>query len=800
MLERLRQAPLQRDLGRYRRRTRQIDAFEESLTGLSLPEVAGRMGSASLVEGFALVREVARRQLGLRPFEEQMIAGLALHEGKLVEMQTGEGKTLAAVAPACMRAREGRGVHVLTFNDYLARRDAAWMRPVYESFGLSVGVIQEGMQPAERRAAYAADVTYATAKEAGFDYLRESLAMRIGDRVLRPPHFAIVDEADSILIDEARVPLVIAGSRDERVFVDRRLCSIVAQLERERHYVTDDHERNVNLTDEGLALLEERLDCGDLLQAENLELLTQINCALHARFLLHRDIDYIVRNGAIELVDDFTGRVVPDRQLPDGLQAAVASKEGVARGKEGQILGQITLQHFLARYPRLCGMTATAGSAAEELHEFYGLRTVIIPPHCPPVRVDLPDLVFTHTQAKRERLVDEILRLHATEQPVLVGTASVEESECVAEMLRRRAVDCRVLNAVRDEFEAEIVADAGAAGAVTISTNMAGRGTDIRLGGRDERDRDRVVALGGLFVIGTNRHESRRIDFQLRGRAARQGDPGTTRFFISLEDPLIARYGVQKLIPQAFLPEPSSEPIDHPVIRREIDRAQRIVEGENLEVRRTLTRYAEMMEQQRAPLQDWRSEVLAQPAAVDSDLQDIERLLTLGQIDRGWREHLAYAADLREGIHLLSVMRLDPLAEFQKKIIDAWDDRRVTIDRRIAADAKDSCRNADGLLDPMSTWTYLVNDEPFRNQIYEGLGGTAMGLGIVFNFPIVFAWWLYRRRQLRLERQHSLEAVAVDDKAQVSLEENDDDRHRQTGRLEEDVEHQDLDDDRRQQE
>src|SRR5215831_10392553 len=551
--------------------------------GASLRERSRRGASSDelLVDVFALAREAAARTLGMRPFDVQVMAGVALSRGKLVEMQTGEGKTLAAVAPACLNACAGRGVHVLTFNDYLARRDAAWMGPVYRFLGLSVGAVQEGMSVDARRAAYAADITYATAKEAGFDFLRDGLCRTPDELVHRPFNFAIVDEADSILIDEARVPLVIAGERPGSQTSLYRTAELIAALARGEDWETDENDRNISLTDRGVDRVESELGCGDLYSAENYLLLVEINQALHARALLHRDVDYIVRDGRIELVDEFTGRVMDDRRWPDGLQAALEAKENLPIRPGGRILGSITLQHFLKHYPGLSGMTATAQPAAEELEGFYGLKVVPIPPNRPCVREDLPDVIFTHKDAKHRSLIAEISRANATGRPVLVGTSSVEESESLARKLSQAGVACRVLNAKNDEAEAEIIAEAGAVGAVTISTNMAGRGTDIRLGGAREEERERVVVLGGLYVIGTNRHESRRIDDQLRGRAGRQGDPGTSRFFISLEDDLIQRYGVVSLIPASHRPVRQPGPITDPVVSREIARAQRIVEGQN---------------------------------------------------------------------------------------------------------------------------------------------------------------------------------------------------------------------------
>ena len=727
-----------------------------------------------LVEVFALAREAAARALGMRPFDVQVIAGVALSSGKLVEMQTGEGKTLAAVLPACLNAATGRGVHVLTFNDYLARRDAAWMGPVYRFLGLSVGVIQEGMSVDARRAAYAADVTYATAKEAGFDFLRDGLCRRADDLAHRPFNFAIVDEADSILIDEARVPLVIAGERPGSQTSLYRIAELIASLARGEDWETDENGRNVSLTERGVDRVEAALGRGDLYAAENYLLLIEVNQALHARALLRRDVDYIVRDERIELVDEFTGRVMDDRRWPDGLQAALEAKETLPILPGGRILGSITLQHFLQHYPRLSGMTATARPAAEELEAFYGLGVVPVPPNRPCAREDLPDLIFTHKDAKRRALISEIKRANVTGRPVLVGTSSVEESESLARELDVTGVACRVLNAKNDEAEAEIIAESGAIGAVTISTNMAGRGTDIRLGGAGEAERERVVALGGLYVIGTNRHESRRIDDQLRGRAGRQGDPGTSRFFVSLEDDLMARFGIDNLIPPQIRPAPQDEPIEHPAVRHEVERLQRIVEGQNYEIRKTLWRYSSLVEEQRRAMQDLRMATLTGEAELElcaerlperyAELRDrfgeevpreAERAITLGLIDAAWAEHLALIAEIREGIHLVGLGRQDPLYEFTKQVAGAFIKLHQTIEDRIvetfaAAEITEDGISLDraGLRAPSSTWTYLINDRalPQLQQMLYGYGGAAFAISAVLTtWPLLIAWGIWRR-------------------------------------------------------
>ncbi|MBI1765273.1 MAG: accessory Sec system translocase SecA2, partial [Acidobacteria bacterium] len=644
-----------------------------------------------LIETFALAREVAQRLLNMRPFDVQVLAALALQRGKLVELQTGEGKTLAAVLPACLQALGGRGVHVLTFNDYLARRDAAWMGPVYEFFGLRVAAIQAGMSNAERRAAYAADVTYATANEAGFDFLRMYLCRTPEEIAHRPFHYAIVDEADSLLIDEARVPLVIAGESPASETSPYRIAEAVRALQADQDWETDENKRNVSLTERGVERLEAALQCGNLHSADNGLLLTEIQQALHAFVLVRRDIDYIVRDQRLELVDEFTGRVVANRRWPDGLQAALEAKEGLPIQPGGRLYGSITLQHFLARYPKLSGMTATAQPAAEELEMFYKLKVVPIPPNRPCQRIDQPDLIFTHKEAKYQALFAEIRHAHQTGRPVLVGTQSVKESELLAARLAAAATPCQVLNAKNDEAEAAIIARAGAASAVTISTNMAGRGTDIRLGGPHEEDRARVVAAGGLYVIGTNRNESRRIDDQLRGRAGRQGDPGTSRFFVSLEDTLLVRFGIERLIPPKFMPAPQAAPLEHPAIRAEVERVQRIVEGQNFEIRKTLWHYSHLVEAQRRTLQDWRMNILTGTAELQlcaahlperyaelltrvspATLQEAERQITLYHLDQAWAVHLALVNDLREWVHLVGLGRQDPLVEFRNHITDAF--------------------------------------------------------------------------------------------------------------------------------
>jgi preprotein translocase subunit SecA len=786
-LARLKGAPVVFDLGRYDASLAEINRLEAEVRQLSDLEILRRSRSCreQVASGgplgglrpafFALVREASRRALGQRPFDVQVIAALALDEGRIVQMQTGEGKTLAGVMPASLNALAGLGVHVLTFNDYLARRDAEWMGPVYRMLGVSVAFVQQGMRAAERGRAYRADVTYVTAKEAGFDYLRDHLVTDAQEVVHRPFHFALVDEADSLLIDEARIPLVIAGGFGRQESAAGRLAAVVESFTPGVHYDADEYGRDVELTEEGFERAERELGCGSLQDEKNYVLLTELNCALHAHVLLRRDVDYLVRDGRIELIDEFTGRLVPDRHWPDGLQAAIEAKEGIARRPDGRILGSITLQHFLSGYARMCGMTGTAVDAAYELRAMYGLDVVVIPTNRPMIRVDHPDVIFSRREAKEQAVIDEIHDAHASGRPVLVGTLTVEESERLAARLRSLGVACEVLNAKNDRAEASIVARAGALGAVTISTNMAGRGTDIRLGGDDEAGRDEVAALGGLYVIGTSRHESRRVDLQLRGRAGRQGDPGESRFFLSLEDDLLVRYGIRDLIPARFMAHAGEAPIVNPVVAAEIARAQRIVEGQNQEIRRTLWRYASVVDSQRRLLMErrqalvsgrevpgvWqrrapeRRRVLADRVGEEA-VRRAELAVTLAGIDRAWREHLVLVADLREGIHLVGLGGQDPLTRFTTDVVKAFEGIDDRVERDVL-EALDLVRAGPDGLDlgdadirgPSSTWTYLVNDDPFRNQIGMLLTGPGKaGVAIysaLFLMPLLVAWGIVDR-------------------------------------------------------
>ena len=734
---------------------------------------SGQVAGSQTIEAFALVREAAWRALGMRPFDVQVLGAIAMHRGKLAEMQTGEGKTLTAVFPAYLNALSGQGVHVLTFNDYLARRDAQWMGPAYAFLGLSVAYVQEGMSMRERQQAYAADVTYLTAKEAGFDYLRDNLCYEKNNLVHRPLHFAIIDEADSILIDEARIPLVIAGAVDDYVAETHHMAIIARKLGQGVDFEYDEYARNLHLTDTGQRCVEKLLKCGNLYASKNLELLTRLNCALHAEFLLHRDVDYIIRNHRIELVDEFTGRVADKRRWPDGIQAALEAKENLDVQSRGTILNSIALQHFLQQYPRICGMTATAQPAEEELRSFYDLHIAVIPPNKPCIRIDHPDVLFGTKAEKTRALIDEIIRVHQSRRPVLVGTRSVQESAALAAALQQRGVSCQVLNAKRDEYEAKIIAQAGRLDAVTISTNMAGRGTDIRLGGSDEKEKQAVVALGGLYVIGTNKHESRRIDQQLRGRAGRQGDPGSSRFFISLEDDLFVKYRLSELLPTGISRNGRNGRIDNPIIRREIARVQRICEGQNLEIKKTLCQYSSLIEKQRAVLFDRRDDILHHHAAAGffkaqspetfgqyqsllshEELDRLCRAISVYHIDDSWSQYLAEIADIRESIHLQRIGGQEPFVEFQKLAAKIFDELLQELDRKLVR-TFNSVRIEDASIDldelgikvPSATWTYLVNDNPFENTLgLQLIGNTGMQVTAGLLGPIVALQLLFGSR------------------------------------------------------
>jgi preprotein translocase subunit SecA len=677
---------------------RRIARIHEAWRELSIAPPDELRKRGDLIRTVAATAVAAERILGLKMHDVQLAGSLSLAGGKIAEMQTGEGKTLAAVPAAAWFAQTGKGVHVMTVNDYLARRDARWMGGIYEGLGLTVGFINAGTTAAERRAAYACDITYVTANECGFDLLRDQLCVHPGDQVLRPFHAALIDEADSILIDEARIPLVIAGGSASGAEHALAIAAnrLVEHWHRGAQFQLDEFGRNISLTDHGIRLTERQFACGNLYEEPNLPILTAVVDAIHAHTLLRRDVDYIVKNDAIESVDEFKGRIAKDRRWPAGLHTAIEVKEGVRLKTQGAVLGSITLQNLIGLYPQICGMTGTAYTQRAEFRNLYGLDVEVIPTHKPMIRVDSPDQTFRTKHEKETAVLDEIRRIHATGRPVLVGTASVEESERISARLRA-TIPHQVLNARNDEAEAAIIAKAGERSAVTISTNMAGRGTDIQLG-------EGVAALGGLHVIGTNRHESRRIDHQLRGRAGRQGDPGSSQFFVSEEDDLLVRYRLEDLN-----------------IRQDADSVQRTAEGQNLDIRLFLWKYEAVIEGQRQRWQTRRQAVLKGETPIDSEF---ERLTSLQVMDEFWSGHLASITELRQGVHWVSWGGRDPLHEYLTSVDSMYREMEETLDAAIAERIEQA---RDGHIDPTergATWTYLTTDQPFgtfTERVFRGL-------------------------------------------------------------------------------
>ncbi len=659
-----------REIKRLRKTVVKINALEEEMKALGDDELRAKTDEFKqrladgatldelLPEAFAVVREAAWRVLNMRHFDVQLIGGIVLHNGKIAEMKTGEGKTLVATLPTYLNALTGKGVHVITVNDYLAKRDSEWMGKVHRFLGLSVGCIVHGISDEERKQAYLADVTYGTNNEFGFDYLRDNMKFDLDEYVQRELNYAIVDEVDSILIDEARTPLIISGPSEDSSELYYKINAIIPRLKKGEiiesrdgkigqtvkqytgDYTVDEKAKAATLTEQGVAAVEKILGIENLYDPRHIEILHHVNQALKAHALFKNEVDYVVKDGEVMIVDEFTGRLMPGRRWSDGLHQAVEAKEGVKIESENQTLATITFQNYFRMYDKLAGMTGTADTEAAEFAEIYKLDVVVIPTNRPNQRTDYPDVIYKTEQEKFNAVIEDIKRCYAEKQPVLVGTISIENSERLAQQLKKAGVPHHVLNAKHHEKEAEIIAQAGRSGAVTIATNMAGRGTDIVLGGNaemlakaavggdveDERyqellekytaecaeDRERVIAAGGLYILGTERHESRRIDNQLRGRAGRQGDPGASRFYMSLEDDLLRIFGSHRV---AFVMEklkiPDNEPIEHGMISKAIENAQKKVEGHNFDIRKHLIEYDDVMNRQREVIYEQRREVLA---------------------------------------------------------------------------------------------------------------------------------------------------------------------------------------------
>ena len=700
----------ERDIKRMKPLVEAINALEPEIQALSDEALRAKtsefrqqiqQGTAVddlLVPAFAVAREAAIRSVGMRPFDVQLVGGIVLHQGMIAEMKTGEGKTLVATMPVYLNALESKGVHVVTVNDYLARRDAEWMGEIYRFLGLTVGIIQHDMPDADRHAAYAADVTYGTNNEFGFDYLRDNMKFDLESMVQRGHHFAIVDEVDSILVDEARTPLIISGPSEDSVEKYTQVDRIIPRLKRGeeieepdgRKYTTgdflvDEKAHTVTLTEEGSSHAEKLLGIENLYDIENMDLLHGINQGLRAHNLFKRDVDYLVKDNQVVIVDEFTGRMMPGRRWSDGLHQAVEAKEGVRIERENQTLATITFQNYFRMYDKLSGMTGTAETEATEFGEIYDLDVVVIPTNQDMIRDDRPDFVYRSAKEKWTAVAEELADCHHRGQPTLVGTISIETSELLSRLLKRKGIPHVVLNAKFHEREAAIVAQAGREGAVTLATNMAGRGTDIVLGGnpvalaRSEVDpaedpeayeaalerykepcaaeRDEVLAAGGLHILGTERHESRRIDNQLRGRSGRQGDPGSSRFYLSLEDDLMRIFGSERM--KGFIGRGmvEGEPIEHGMVTKAIERAQKQVEGRNFEVRKHLLEYDDVMNKQREAIYELRKGILSGREGKEYVLRTAEDII-------GYyvHTHCPEKADPRDWN--LSGIRTDTLAYF----------------------------------------------------------------------------------------------------------------------------------------
>lgn len=698
-------------------------------------------------EFLAILGIAAQRTLGLKPFAVQSQAVLRLIEGDVVHMATGEGKTLVGAMAATGLGLMGKTVHSITVNDYLAVRDAEWMRPLVEFFGLSVASISEKMTPTQRREAYKASIVYGPVNEIGFDVLRDQLITRREDAVQHGADVAIIDEADSVLVDEALVPLVLAGNQPGHA-PRGKITDVVRTLKENEDYTVDDDRRNVFLTDKGAAKLETQLGISSLYDDEHVgSTLIQVNLALHAQALLLRDIHYIVREGKVMLIDASRGRVADLQRWPDGLQAAVEAKEGLAVSEGGKILDTITLQALIGRYPMACGMTGTAVEATDQLRTFYDLHVSVIERNHPLQRFDEADRIYATMAEKNRAIIEEITQLHSTGQPVLVGTHDVAESEELAAALRERDIEVSVLNAKNDAQEARIIAEAGDIGRVTVSTQMAGRGTDIRLGGADEADYDEVVKLGGLAVIGTARHRSARLDNQLRGRAGRQGDPGLSLFFVSLEDDVVVAGGSGESVSA----QPDAQGlIDSNRIRDWVAHCQRVTEGQLLEIHSQSWKYNKLLADQRVIIDERRDRILdsnlaweelreraggraAELAFLDPEvLEQAAREIMLYHLDFNWSEHLALMDDVRESIHLRAIARETPLDEYHriavrefKELAQRAVDDAVSTFKTITIDKDGAHLDESGLARPSATWTYMVSDNPLAgtgNSVIRGIG------------------------------------------------------------------------------
>ncbi|MFZ5797315.1 MAG: preprotein translocase subunit SecA [Desulfobulbaceae bacterium] len=715
-----------------------INALEPALQELSDEQLAAKTvefkeklaGGATLddllPEAFAVVREGSRRILGERHYDVQLIGGIVLHRGMIAEMKTGEGKTLTSTLPVYLNALSGKGVHVVTVNDYLARRDVEWMGKVYRFLGLTTGTIVHGLDDQARREAYAADVTYGTNNEFGFDYLRDNMKFDIRDFCQRGFNYAIVDEVDSILIDEARTPLIISGPADVSTDLYLKVNSIMKHFVRDEHFAVDEKAKQVLLTDEGVALAEELLGAENLYDPRNIDKLHHLNQALKAHQLFQRDVDYIVKDGQVVIVDEFTGRTMEGRRYSDGLHQSLEAKEGVKIEKENQTLASITFQNYFRMYDKLAGMTGTADTEAPEFKKIYNLDVVVIPTHQKMIRKDYADVIYKNQAAKDRAIIREIKERHEIGQPILVGTISIDVSEKIAKMLKKEGIKHEVLNAKQHDREAEIIAQAGQRGRVTIATNMAGRGTDIKLG-------EGVRELGGLHILGTSRHESRRIDNQLRGRSGRQGDPGSSRFFLSLEDDILRIFGsdrISGIMDKLGMEE--DEPIEHNIISRAIENAQRKVEGYHFEIRKHLLEYDDVMNKQREVIYRQRREVLGSEI-VRPIVDDMIADLVAGVVEE-------YASDRHTSLD----WNWDGIGERMQELFNvrpAWDEE----ERRDL--------NRDGLTEKL----YALVQEAYQQQIERNGAEQMSQLERIIVLQVVDSHW----KEHLLNMDHLKEGIGL---------------------------------------
>ncbi len=732
----------EREIKRMMQYVEQINALEPTIAALSDVSLAaktvefkkrvdeGETLDQLMPEAFAVVREASKRVLGMRHFDVQLLGGITLHEGNIAEMRTGEGKTLVATLPVYLNALTGKGVHVVTVNDYLARRDSEWMGKVYNFLGLSVGLIVHGLDFAERRAAYQADITYGTNNEYGFDYLRDNMVIHAEQMVQRPLNYAIVDEVDSILVDEARTPLIISGPGEKSTDLYYVLAKVVPKLIPGEDYTVDEKLKTVAPTESGIAKAEKMLNVSNLYEHENMEMSHHFNQALRARALMHRDRDYVVKDGEVIIVDEFTGRLMFGRRYSDGLHQAIEAKENVKIERESQTLASITFQNFFRMYEKLAGMTGTAKTEEAEFQKIYKLDVIVIPTNREVTRTDYPDIIYKNRRAKYRAVVEEIIECHAKHQPVLVGTTSIVQSEMLSEQLKKRGVPHNVLNAKFHEQEASIISQAGQYAAVTIATNMAGRGTDIVLG-------ENVAALGGLHIIGTERHESRRIDNQLRGRAGRQGDAGSSRFYLSLEDDLMRLFGsdnIAGIMDKLGMEE--DEPIEHSLITRSIEQAQKKVEARNFDIRKHVLEYDDVMNQQREVIYGQRRQILLGDNLKENITHMLEKLvqdmLDAHANEKLYPEDWDYAALIEECEEYFATPKLLTVSELEKLSREELHERLLEV-ARDGYEAREEAFGADNMRELEKVVMLKVVDNKWMehldamDMLREGIGLRAYG-------------------------------------------------------------------------